>query len=127
MIKQYQGNTSLVDYSFNILNSLSQGDYTRWSIVYDVTNRRIYFRTNAAPQIKSVSFSAFDLSCNNAPLCFNMNTAVKGEISGSFARLSLELNQKTLGETAELSKKEVRISRDMQEAATRYASLIGCK
>lgn len=129
MVEKYKSNlvsAPLVDHSFNILHSLSQGSYTRWSIVYDITNRRIYFRTNSAREIKSASFSAFNFDCTTAPLCFNMNTAVKGEVSGSFTRLSPELNQKTLTETAELSKTQVRIPEAMQQEAVRYAGLIKC-
>ena len=130
MIKQYKSGRAaapLIDHSFDILQSLSQGDYTRWSIVYDITNRRIHFRTNSARQIKSVAFSAFDLSCTTAPLYFDMNTQAKGEVSGSFAKLSPELNQKTLSETAELSKKQVTIPAAMQQEAVRYAGLIKCQ
>jgi penicillin V acylase-like amidase (Ntn superfamily) len=130
MINQYQAgksSASLIDQSFNILQAVAQGSHTKWSIVYDITNRRVYFRTHAAQQIKSVSFSAFDFSCNVASLCFNMNTEVKGDVSNSFRPLTMEFNKQTLKQTAELSKNEVKIPAAMQEAAVRYASLIGCK
>ncbi|HYC28047.1 MAG TPA: linear amide C-N hydrolase, partial [Chitinophagaceae bacterium] len=129
MINQYTGQSSasLIDHSFNILEAVSQGSHTKWSIVYDITNRRVYFRTHDAPQIRSVSFSAFDLSCGIASLYFNMNTKVEGDVSKSFKPLTFDINKQMLEETAELSKNEVRVSPAMQEAAVRYASLISCK
>jgi choloylglycine hydrolase len=32
--------TSLVEKSFDILNAVNQGDYTKWSIVYDITEKK---------------------------------------------------------------------------------------
>lgn len=130
MIREYQvnqKNTSLVDQSFNILQAVSQGSYTRWSIVYDITNRRIYFRTNAAPQIRSVAFSAFQFSCQQQSLFLDINQPEKGDVSGLFRSFNREINKKVLRETADLSREQVSISAESQEDLDRYASLITCK
>ncbi len=130
MIQQYksgQKNTSIIDQSFNILEAVSQGDYTRWSIVYDITNRRVYFRTNARPTIKSVSFSAFEFSCGQAPLYFNMNQSMRGEVSHLFRPLKTEMNLEIIRQTSELSKSQVSVPAATQEAMALYANLIGCK
>lgn len=130
MIKQYQAGkstTSLVDHSFSILESVSQGSYTRWSIVYDITNKQVYFRTNAATEVKSVSFSAFDFSCTQAPQFFNMNQSLKGDVSKLFKPMTPEVNMNIIRETADLSKSEVSIPLSSQQMMAGYASLINCK
>lgn len=130
LIGQYKsGNSkaSLVDHSFSILESLSQGNYTKWSIVYDITNRQIHFRTNAAPQVKRVSFAAFDFSCSAVPLFLDMNQLLSGEANRSFKPLTAEINFETLRRSAELSKSEVTISASSQGAMAGYASGIDCK
>ena len=47
----------LVDYAFDILAKVAQGNFTKWSIVYDITNKTIQFRTNRFKEIKTMSFS----------------------------------------------------------------------
>jgi penicillin V acylase-like amidase (Ntn superfamily) len=129
MIKEYQANqkTSIIDHSFNILKAVNQGSYTRWSIVYDITNKKVYFKTNEAPQVKSVQFSAFRFSCAESPLFFDMNQPVKGDVSASFRLFNEEVNMKLLRETAELSKSEVSISAGTQALMASYADQIRCK
>jgi choloylglycine hydrolase len=130
MIQEYRtapNNTSLIDHSFNILEAVSQGDYTRWSIVYDITNLRVYFRTNAAPQIKSASFAAFEFTCNQPPLYFNMNQPTRGEISRMFRPMRMEANAEMIRQTSELSKSQVTVPAATQQAMALYANLIGCK
>lgn len=130
MIKEYESgksNASLVDHSFSILQAVSQGSHTKWSIVYDVTNKRIYFRTHAAPQVKSVSFSAFEFACSNSPLYFDVNQSMKGEVSNLFRQMTADDNLRILRETASLSRSEVNISASSQQQMAGYGNLIGCK
>lgn len=130
MVRRYQGgkvNATLVDHSFNILDAVSQGDYTKWSIVYDITNRKIFFRTNAVKEVRSVSFSAFGFSCKDKALAFDINKPSKGDISKLFKELTSEQNRSTLRETARLSRDKVSISAKTQEDAVMYASRITCQ
>src|SRR5687768_13032744 len=49
MVKAFQQetiSTPVIDYSFSILDKVAQGSHTRWSIVYDITNKKIYFKTH---------------------------------------------------------------------------------
>ncbi len=59
MIQQYKQaktTTPLVDYSFYILDKVAQGSFTKWSIVYDITNKKIYFRTSDSSAAKDGFF-----------------------------------------------------------------------
>ncbi len=46
MIDNYSKNDVKDDisYSFNILKSVAQGHFTKWSIVYDIKNLKVYFK-----------------------------------------------------------------------------------
>ncbi|HEY0678926.1 MAG TPA: linear amide C-N hydrolase [Chitinophagaceae bacterium] len=129
MVEEFKSDkigASLVDHSFRILDAVSQGDYTRWSIVYDITNRKIHFKTNSAPMRKSLAFSAFEFACDKPSVYLDMNQEIEGEVSNSFRKLNPQVNAGILRETAELSKSQVSISRATQEALVSYANLIGC-
>lgn len=53
-----------VEYAFNILNVVSQGDFTQWSIVYDIKNMSVYFKTNNNAKKRIIRLVDLDFSCN---------------------------------------------------------------
>jgi penicillin V acylase-like amidase (Ntn superfamily) len=119
--------TSLVDYSFGILEQVAQTNYTKWSIVYDISNKRIFFKTNNFLQIKSFEFSAFDLSCSASPMSFNMNQNFQGNINEYFENFSNALNRKFLEKAIHESLVQVTISASRKEAMIKYADLVHCQ
>lgn len=69
MVKNYNNKQNIIDYSFSILDSVSQGEGTRWSIVYDIKNMTVYFKTYNNKTIRTFKVANFDFSCK-APLLF---------------------------------------------------------
>jgi choloylglycine hydrolase len=51
-----------VDYAFSVLKEIAQGKGTQWSIVYDATGKKIYYKTGANEQMREVNFNQFDFS-----------------------------------------------------------------
>ena len=54
---------NIIDYSFNILKTVSQGEATQWSIVYDIVNMKIYFKTFKNRNRRVINFKDFNYSC----------------------------------------------------------------
>lgn len=130
MIRQYQwapAGTSLTDQSFAILDAVSQGSHTKWSIVYDITRRQVHFRTLEAGQVKSVSFAAFDFGCRKPAKALDINTQSKDDVTGLFRVLGTAAYGQYLHTAARLSRNEVQIPVQEQEGAIRYASRISCR
>jgi len=131
MVKQFQEedlSVPVVDYSFKILNSVAQGNYTKWSIVYDLAAKKIYFKTNQYPQIKSVEFSAFDWNCSASPKAFDMNQALlPGSINKNFVPYTADFNRRIFEATALASRSEVNIRKEEIEEGLAYAEKISCK
>ena len=117
----------LIDYSFDILDEVAQGDFTKWSIVYDITNKTIQFKTNRFTQIKTVSFSAFDFSCTAAGKVWDMNQTAIGNINNLFENFSPAINKKVVETAAKESESRVSISQKNREALWQYASKIKCQ
>lgn len=53
-----------VDYAFEILQNVAQGEWTRWSIVYDLKKRTIYYKTGVNKNIRQIKLDNFDFSCS---------------------------------------------------------------
>lgn len=130
MVNDYtSGKTSkpVVDHAFDVLSSVKQSTHTKWSIVYDIKNKKVYFKTLDAPQVKSLSFSGFEFSCAQQSLAFDMNTSLKGDVSKLFKLFNAEVNRKTIAESARLSSSEVTVSESTQQKMATYAGLSTCR
>ena len=130
MIQEYdarQSNISPVDYSFRILNEVSQGDFTKWRIVYDISNSKIYFKTNSQPSIRSVDFKAFDFACNSKSLAFSINAAAEGDISRKFALFSDHLNLESVKKSFSESGDRISVPPSYIQKIVDYEQTIRCR
>lgn len=129
MVQEYKKQPTgkpVVEYAFNILNSVSQNDYTKWSIVYDMKNKKVYFKTFSYPDIKSFSFTAFDFNCDTKSRITDMNRDLKGDISKMFIPFNADLNRELIRKAVSESRKRVEISDQEAEAAVGYSASVKC-
>jgi choloylglycine hydrolase len=129
MVKEYANvqDQSPVDYSFKILGRVSQGNYTKWRIVYDITNKRVYFKTEGHSDIKSISFDDLDFSCTAVSLSFDINQDVKGDIKGKMIRFNSTLNEKSIRKAFKESAGRVPTSEGEIRKLINYAEMIKCR
>ncbi|MCU7552352.1 linear amide C-N hydrolase [Chitinophagaceae bacterium LB-8] len=129
MIQQFQqtnNNTDPVDYSFSILNKVAQGDYTKWSIVYDISGRQVHFVTNGNQHRKSFSLDDFDFSCNKAPLALAMGSSATGPVSKYFSPLTFSQNKAVIERSALESKTHVQLSAPTIAGIADYYNSVLC-
>ena len=130
MITEFTSNSRgkpLVDQSFEILNAVAQGDYTKWSIVYDISERKIWFKTQKFKQLRSISFEAFDFSCHTPSRCINLNGEEAGDISRRTIEFSPTINEEIVEAAARQSTSRVSISRQQISGLLAYPNTIICK
>jgi penicillin V acylase-like amidase (Ntn superfamily) len=112
MIQNYSGNDTTDDiaYSFNILKSVAQGPSTKWSIVYDIKNMKIYFKVFETPTLvkdqiiflkekeivktKVIDLSQIDFSCSSPSLLIDLESDNTGLINNLLEEYSTEINKK---------------------------------
>jgi penicillin V acylase-like amidase (Ntn superfamily) len=88
---------SPVDYAFGILGDVAQARFTRWSIVYDVASRTVYYRTLERPAVKKVPLGAFDLSCATPVRVLDLAAEGEGDMSAGFVPYTREANRDLIG------------------------------
>lgn len=93
MIRSFQPGTNPVNYSFQILDNVAQGSYTKWSIVYDLTNLRIYFKTTASAQIKYLDLAKLDFSCATPVRFVNIHATPGGDVFPRLHNYTLTINR----------------------------------
>ena len=130
MIQQLNTNNTtkpLTDYAFDILREVAQGDFTKWSIVYDITNKTIQFKTNRFKQIKTISFSAFDFNCPATAKVWDMNQKASGAVNNLFQNFNTDINKRIVETAAKESETNVSISQENRERLWQYALKIKCQ
>ena len=117
---------SMVDYSFGILDEVAQGDFTKWSIVYDLKNKTVNFRVNGSRQVKSVSFSSFNFSCKEKSKVFLLDTEAKGNVSSMFTDFSIGINKQVVEKSFEESSERIPSSPEGRKSVWSYPEHISC-
>ncbi|MBN2571662.1 MAG: linear amide C-N hydrolase [Ignavibacteriales bacterium] len=95
MIKEYDSEKILVDYSFDILKSVAaDGEYTKWSIVYDPINKIIHYKTNANQDVRILNLNDFDYSCESKNIFIDIDSTRNG--IDNFIEYNFEDNYKLM-------------------------------
>ena len=77
-----------------VLDSVRNGAYTKWNIVYDPGRRRIAFRTRSRPALKEIDLAALAADCKAGARMLDMATTAKGDVTRRFAAYSFAANKK---------------------------------
>jgi penicillin V acylase-like amidase (Ntn superfamily) len=115
-----------VDYAFSILNQVAQGDYTRWSIVYDISGKGIYFITHDRRQRKHLSFGDVSFSCAAPPMAFDLKSAASGNIAPSMAPLNAQTNRAVLEQSVRESSTHVQVPKEEVDKVADYFKELRC-
>jgi hypothetical protein len=65
---------------------------TKWSLVFDVNNLRLYYKTAPKRETRYVSLMNFDLKCNSDVYMLDVNDMGTGNTFTRFVPYTLELN-----------------------------------
>lgn len=126
LFQQSDISTPVVDYSFSILDAVAQGSHTKWSIVYDITNKKIHFKTLDFPVVKNIAFSAFNFSCSAPAKAWDMNQAGTGNVVASFIDFSLDLNNKLVNRSFDESSSQFTVGEQDRRETWQYAGKMTC-
>ena len=77
-----------------VLDSVRQGSYSKWNVIYDPITLRITFRTASRPALKEIDLKALATDCKSAARMLDMATAAKGDVTAKFASYTFAANKK---------------------------------
>lgn len=97
MLRKYdpKAQRSPIDYAFDILANVASPPGwwgTKWSIVYDIQNLRVYFRTFTNKQIRYMDLHSFDFSCQAPVKVLDMNFDASGDMTDHFHDYTRKMN-----------------------------------
>lgn len=78
--------------AFGLLDDVAQGDYTQWSIVYDIGKRRALFRTRLNREIRWLNLEKLDFACGSTAMAVDMNAPLEGDLTAALVPCTLKMN-----------------------------------
>lgn len=111
--------------AFQLLSEVAQGDFTKWKIVYDISNREVHFLT--ANKRKSLRLADFDFSCQAKALYLDVNTKQGKNVKPYFSPLLFAENKRILQQSATESKSQVAISDESINRVADYFLSVNCQ
>lgn len=130
MVKDYdpKGSSSAVDYAFDILKTVRQsvGNPTQWSIVYDMQNLRVYFRTLTNQEIRYIDFKSFDLSCATPVKVLDINADLSGDVTYSFIDYTKQINRSLISNAFKKTYHLMFVPEDVIDSRSRYPESTIC-
>ncbi len=126
MFEENEVSKPVVDFAFDVLDTVYQKEFTKWSIVYDLKNKKIYFRTSGYSAIKELSFNSYDFQCPAVSKVLNMNQPLTGNVDSYFTPFSDEINRKILDKAVSESKTQVPVTEKTLDSNVAYAAGIKC-
>jgi penicillin V acylase-like amidase (Ntn superfamily) len=85
------GGAGVIDYSFKTLLMVS-APHTKWSAVYDIANRGVWFGSAASPTGKYISLKSFDLSCGAPLMMLKVDSSIEGNVEKNFIPYNRDTN-----------------------------------
>lgn len=80
MIENYDEDEDIVDYGLYMLDKLMVSDVPEWSILCDIREMKVHFKTRINHEIKVLSFSDIDFSNDSPVLIVNMDIEEGGDV-----------------------------------------------
>jgi choloylglycine hydrolase len=84
-----------VGYVFSMLEATSNAR-TKWSLVFDVNDLRLYYTTSENRAVRTVSLREFDMSCRAPVYVLDINAAGEGSVRPQFAPFTEAANTEAI-------------------------------
>lgn len=137
---------STIDYAFRTLSMVSQVLFTKWSIVYDITDMRIYFKVFETPIIdgerkiftkqppydpitKVIDFKELDFNCSDMVKVFDINSNYDKIVNQYFIPYSTDINKEFIDKAFTFYKGwglNIELKEDELDSLSKYPETFKC-
>jgi choloylglycine hydrolase len=124
MIQKHE-KENIIDYSFDILKSVSQGKWTHWSIVYDIKNMIIYYKTKNNLNRRAINITDLDFSCSFPVLFVDIESDMDDE-EIMFKEYSYKENRALIDSVCNNVKFLKSMPEEAKEYSARYPETTNC-
>lgn len=95
-----------------------------WTLVYDISNMKIYFKTSSNNNLKYISINDFDFNCNSKILFYDLKKENKGKINSEFEEFSSKINYSKFNDA--VNKNDLELPEDILKVFRNYHKTCTC-
>jgi choloylglycine hydrolase len=95
-LKAYEPGSSrkaAIQYAFDSLAAVRQGNATKWSIIYDLKKLEIHYKTNRTAQVRTVRLAGLDFNTKTPVRMISINTSHFGVLNPHFSDYDADVNR----------------------------------
>jgi len=101
MVKNYEPEKPIIDYSFQILNEVVLSG--EWSIVYDIKKMKVYFKTVSNKKTREFAINTFNFDCSSPTLIYDLQQSKGGKIDNLFMSFNAKFNKEKIKDAVRLN------------------------
>lgn len=125
-LKNYSYKTNIINYSFKALSQSSEAKRTQWSVVFDISNSNIYFKSLDNKNIKKLSTDSFDYTCNSTLQILDLSSDNSNDFISYNHEIDIDYINRAYNNPSISWIKEV-VSKDSNNEKLKYIRTIKCK
>lgn len=84
---------NLVGKAFDVLQAITVKDYTKWSVVFDISNKIIYFKNAKRKDVVKLNLANFDFESNNKVMILDIQSATSANTMNQLELYTTDLNR----------------------------------
>src|SRR5690606_23394465 len=77
----------------DVMDTVAKEDSTQWQIAYDITNRKLYFRTMSHRPVREIALKQFNFDNTQPALVLDMDAKLEGDVTSRFEPYTAEHNK----------------------------------
>ncbi len=122
---------STLEYAFKILGNVAMKHHkemlNQWSIVYDLMNYNIYFRTRNNRKIRVIHLKSFPMTCSTPVKVLNVQAELSGDVTGEFFDYTWKTNRKMFETATRKVPYKLEVSEEWLDRIALYPERFRCE
>lgn len=122
-----------VEKSFIYLNNVmsletnKDDDKTQWQTTYNLTQKKIYFKSARSDKIKSINFNKIDFSCAHKRKILDVNIDSNGDVTNLFSDYTSQDNEKIIQLSLKMNDgSNIPLPKDVFDKMSNYSNSFVC-
>ena len=84
---------SPIDFAFNILDAVANASSTQWSIVFNIADLSIQYKTIGNRKVRYFNLKSFDFACSGPTRVLDINADLSGDVTARFVDYTYQMNR----------------------------------
>lgn len=125
--KPQDSKQSPVQYAFDTLAAVRQGNATKWTIVYDLKKLEIHYKTDRTTEIRTVQLAGLDFSTKTPVRVISINSSHMGVLNPYFMDYDTDTNKWMIYYSIRHTPQTKDLPDELIEAFARYPEMMASK